>query len=205
MWRLLPVLAIAVGCSTSADRAVTVLPTDSVAATSVTVPPATIAPGDDTVDTVDTVAPSPSVDHLAVDPVVVPTGFDRVAATVTAADGTVCEVCLWLAATPERRSLGLMGVTDLGAADGMAFRYDERHTTQFWMKNTLLPLSIAFFAADGAYLDAFDMEPCVTAVCERYPTPADFLVAVETVQGGLPELALLPGSALVLSDLPCGG
>ena len=37
----------------------------------------------------------------------------------------------------------------------------------------MLPLSIAFFAPDGSYLDAFDMEPCTTSDCPRYDTPAD--------------------------------
>ena len=53
-----------------------------------------------------------------------------------------------------------MFVTDLGAADAMAFRYPSPHTGSFWMKNTLMPLSIAFFAPTGEFLDAFDMEPC---------------------------------------------
>jgi uncharacterized membrane protein (UPF0127 family) len=117
----------------------------------------------------------------------------------------VRELCLWSADTPQRRSVGLMGVTSLGDADGMAFRYDAPHTTQFWMKDTVLPLSIAFYGADGAYLDAFDMEPCVTAVCERYPTPTDFLVAVETTQGDLPDIGMVSGSILTMSDLPCSG
>lgn len=133
---------------------------------------------------------------------VLPQGFDRVQATVTTAAGEVCELCLWLAETSAQRSLGLMNVTDLGA-DGMAFRYERPYTGRFWMKNTLLPLSIAFFAPDGHHIDEFDMEPCTTASCPRYRTPAGFLVAVETVQGGLPGIGIGPGSTLALTDLPC--
>lgn len=134
---------------------------------------------------------------------VVPDGFDRVQATVTKADGTVCELCLWLAATAEQRAQGLMFVTDLGEADGMVFRYDAPQTGAFWMKNTVLPLSIAFYAADGAYLGAFDMEPCTADPCPTYPTMPDFTFAIETTQGGLPELGIDPGSTLELTDLPC--
>ncbi len=137
------------------------------------------------------------------DPAVVPEGFERVAATVTEADGTVCDVCLWLADDDDRRARGLMFVTDLGDADGMAFRYDAPRTGNFWMKNTLLPLSIAFFDAGGTYMDAFDMEPCTADPCPTYRTPSEFLIAIETVQGGLPELGIGPGSVLTLTDLPC--
>jgi uncharacterized membrane protein (UPF0127 family) len=137
------------------------------------------------------------------EPAVVPEGFERVAATVTAADGTVCELCVWLADDNDRRARGLMFVTDLGDADGMAFRYDSPRTGSFWMKNTLLPLSIAFFDLAGAYLDSFDMEPCTADPCPTYRTPSDFLIAIEAIEGGLPDLGIGPGSTLALSDLPC--
>lgn len=136
--------------------------------------------------------------------VVVPDGFERVAATVTTEAGETCELCLWLADTASLRARGLMGVTDLGDADGMAFLYPEPHTGSFWMKDTVLPLSIAFFAADGSYLDDFDMEPCVTDRCASYPTSPDFIVAIETTRGGLDPLGIGPGSTLRLSELPCG-
>lgn len=145
---------------------------------------------------------SPSVTTETSD-VVVPEGYARVRATVTEPDGTVCELCLWLADTAELRRSGLMLVTDLGEADGMAFVYPDPHTGTFWMKNTLLPLSIAFFSPTGEYLDAFDMEPCTADPCRQYPTPVDFLVAIETRQGDLAELGIVPGSVLDLTDLPC--
>ncbi len=132
-----------------------------------------------------------------------PEGFDRIQARVTEPDGTVCEVCLWLANDGAQRARGLMFATDLGPADGMAFRYPQPRTGNFWMKNTLLPLSIAFYDAAGTYLDAFDMEPCETDPCPRYRTPHEFLVAVEVLQGGLTDLGMVPGSTLELLDLPC--
>lgn len=135
-----------------------------------------------------------------------PSGFELIAARVTAGDGTVCELCLWLADSVELRNRGLMGVTDLGPADGMAFVYPEPHTTRFWMKDTLLPLSIAFYAADAEFIGSFDMQPCVAVdsnECERYPTPTDFLIAVETAQGELATAGLLAGSTLQLLELPC--
>lgn len=136
-------------------------------------------------------------------PDVRPAGFDTTLARATLPDGSVCELCVWLADTASQRSQGLMFVTDLGPADAMAFRYPEPHTGSFWMKNTVLPLSIAFFAPDGAFVEAFEMEPCESDPCPSYPTPAGFSIAVEVPQGGLAELGLVDGSTLELLDLPC--
>jgi uncharacterized membrane protein (UPF0127 family) len=134
---------------------------------------------------------------------VTPEGFGRVAARVTAADGERCELCVWLADTGDRRQRGLMGVTELGAADAMAFVYPAPATSAFWMKDTRLALSIAFYAADGAFLDSFDMQPCAAEPCPTYPTPTEFTVAVEVPQGTLADFLMGPGSVLEVTDLPC--
>ncbi len=149
-------------------------------------------------------APSSTVPD-STSPAVLPEGFDATQAVVTKADGTTCEICVWRAETAQLRSRGLMFVTDLGVADGMAFRYPDPHTGTFWMKNTLLPLSIAFFAPGGEFISSFDMEPCTTPSCPNYATPTDFLVAVEVPQGALEELGIVEGSRLRLVDLPCAG
>ena len=143
----------------------------------------------------------PSADGSPAD--VTPEGLDRVRATVTEPDGEVCELCVWLADTAEARRRGLMFVTDLGDADGMAFVYPRPHTGRFWMRNTPLPLSIAFFDPDGVYLDDFDMAPCGSGRCDEFDTPEDFLIALEVLQGDLPELGVVPGSRLSLTDEPC--
>ena len=132
-----------------------------------------------------------------------PEGFGTIAARVTAADGATCDMCLWLAADVATRGRGLMQVTDLGGFDGMAFVYEAPHTTSFTMRNTVMPLSIAFFGADGALLDAFDMEPCVAEPCPSYPTPTDFVVAIEVPRGGLADLEIRAGSMLELLAEGC--
>ena len=137
---------------------------------------------------------------------VVPEGFEQVAATVTAADGTVCELCLWLAETGDQRALGLMYVTDLGGPDGMIFRYDSPTTSAFWMKNTVMPLSIAFFDQGGAYLDAFDMAPCTADPCPTYPDAGQLRGRDRGAAGDARRARRsTPGSVLVVSDLPCDG
>jgi uncharacterized membrane protein (UPF0127 family) len=138
------------------------------------------------------------------EPALTPVGFERVAATAVSADGIACELCLWLADTPERRSLGLMGVTDLGGADGMLFRYPSPTSTTFWMKDTVMPLSIAYFDRAGSYLDALDMTPCTSDPCPHYSIAPSFALAVEVAQGDLAALGLTPGSTLTVSDTACG-
>ena len=135
-----------------------------------------------------------------------PDGFERRVATVVDATGTPCDLCVWVADTSVLRSRGMMGVTDMGAADAMAFVYDDPTTSRFWMKDTPMALSIAFFGVGGSYLDAFDMEPCMVADpddCRRYDTPADFIVALEAPRGGLPALGIAEGATLVLTEHVC--
>jgi uncharacterized protein len=135
-----------------------------------------------------------------------PVGFESVVAVVVPGGGAgqPCELCVWVADDGERRSRGLMQVDDLGGRDGMIFVYDSPRTTRFTMRNTLLPLSIAFFDADGIFVEAFDMEPCDAEPCPSYPTPSDFLVAIEVPQGRLGALGIGPGASLEVLDRRCG-
>jgi hypothetical protein len=135
-----------------------------------------------------------------------PIGFDAVAGEVTAPDGEVCAVCVWVAATPEQRSRGLMGVTDMGGADGMVFRFEVESTSPFWMRDTPMPLSIAFFDASGLFVSSTDMAPCLDTApenCPRYPAGGPYTSAIEVPQGGLDALLIGPGSRLAMLDAPC--
>lgn len=140
------------------------------------------------------------------EPLSTPEGFDARIAVVTDADGAV-ETCVWVADTDERRARGMMGATGFGAAEAMAFVHDAPTTGRFWMKDTLIPLSIVFFDAAGTYLDGFDMEPCTAsdpADCARYDTPVGYTVAIETALGDPVRLGLVPGSSVVITDRACG-
>ncbi len=88
-----------------------------------------------------------------------------------------------LADTTELRGQGLMGVTDLGDLDGMLFAWDEDVATGFWMKDTLIPLDIAFFTVDGELVDLLRMEPCVSDPCEVYRPAGSYRYAIETEVG----------------------
>ena len=64
-----------------------------------------------------------------------------------------------LAQTPDERSIGLMFRKSMGANEGMLFAFEQPARQCFWMKNTLLPLSIAFVSADGTVVNIDDMKP----------------------------------------------
>ncbi|MFM1881091.1 MAG: hypothetical protein RLZZ344_1325 [Pseudomonadota bacterium] len=98
-----------------------------------------------------------------------------------------------LADTPERRARGLMYRTDLGANAGMLFIFDRADRHCMWMRNTPLPLSVAFADAAGRIINIADMTPFTeTAHCAS--SPATF--ALETRQGWFSRNHLGPGDRL---------
>lgn len=135
-------------------------------------------------------------------------GFPKAPFTIIDADGASWPLCLWLAATRQDRERGLMFVTDasLGGADGMVFDFDVPTLGGFWMRNTPLPLSIAFFDADGAFVQAADMAPCGDREdCPTHgPGGASYRYAVEVPQGGLPARGIGPGATLRPGGAACG-
>ena len=78
---------------------------------------------------------------------------------VIGGEGEGVELTVEVARTSGERSLGLMFREELPEDDGMLFVFPEDTEAGFWMRDTLIPLSIAFIAADGTILDLQDMEP----------------------------------------------
>jgi len=86
-----------------------------------------------------------------------------------------------VAATPQQRQTGLMGRKSLAADAGMLFVFEQPGTHCFWMKNTPIPLSIAFIADDGSIVNIADMQPQPLDFHCAY-TPVRY--ALEVKQGG---------------------
>ncbi len=63
-----------------------------------------------------------------------------------------------LAITPEQQQTGMMFRREMGTHEGMLFVNDEPGLRCFWMRNTLLPLSIAFIADDGTIVNVAEMD-----------------------------------------------
>jgi len=64
-----------------------------------------------------------------------------------------------IAVTQEERNKGLMYRKSLKDGEGMLFVFDRDDILSFWMKNTYIPLSIAFIANNGKIIDIKDMYP----------------------------------------------
>lgn len=64
-----------------------------------------------------------------------------------------------VATTPDQRSTGLMYRFSLKPDHGMIFVFEKPEPQAFWMKNTYIPLSIAYIGSDGRILNVADMAP----------------------------------------------
>jgi uncharacterized membrane protein (UPF0127 family) len=64
-----------------------------------------------------------------------------------------------VASTPQQREIGLMFRNAMPVNDGMLFVFDQPGQQCFWMRNTLIPLSVAFIADDGSVVNIDDMKP----------------------------------------------
>jgi uncharacterized protein len=83
----------------------------------------------------------------------------------------------------DERAQGLMGVSFLPAGSGMAFVFDEPSSGSFWMKDTLIPLSIAFVDEDGTIVGIREMTPCDADPCPTYGVDRPYSMAVEANRG----------------------
>jgi uncharacterized membrane protein (UPF0127 family) len=106
--------------------------------------------------------------------------------------------CALLADTQARQELGLMNRTDLGGYDGMIFKFSADTNVAFYMKDTPLPLSIAFFDGSGQYVSGTDMPPCIhQATCPTFSAARPYRYAIEVPQGAMPRLGIGAGTRLV--------
>lgn len=98
-----------------------------------------------------------------------------------------------LAVTPEQRATGLMQRREMATHEGMLFVFEQPAQQCFWMKNTLLPLSIAFLADDGTVVNVADMKPqALDSHCSKQPVR----YALEMNQGWFDKRGIKPGAKL---------
>jgi len=64
-----------------------------------------------------------------------------------------------IAVTDAQREQGLMYRKKIKDGEGMLFIFQSDQILSFWMKNTLVPLSIAYISYDGRILEIYDMQP----------------------------------------------
>jgi hypothetical protein len=95
-----------------------------------------------------------------------------------------------LATTPEQRSKGLMFREDVPANGGMLFVFPYAREVSFWMKNTPLPLSIAFLDENRRILNIADMQPFDTT---GHRSAGQARYALEVHQGWFAERGIQAG------------
>lgn len=100
--------------------------------------------------------------------------------TIDASGGEEVEVSVEIAGTDAERQRGLMERTELAEERGMLFVFEEEQELSFWMKDTLIPLSIAYIDEEARIVDIQDMEPLDES---GHPSAEPAQYALEVNQG----------------------
>ena len=114
-------------------------------------------------------------------------------------EGRVITVTAEIAASDAERTLGLMNRESLGANNGMLFIFSRDQYLNFWMKNTSIPLSIAYIDSKGIIREIQDMAPLDTSLTytSRYPVR----YALEVNKGWFTRNNIQPGNRIILDEL----
>lgn len=99
-----------------------------------------------------------------------------------------------IADTPQSREHGLMQRKNLCANCGMLFVFEQSGRYSFWMKNTPLPLSIAFIAADGSIINIEEMRPDTTDI---HSSQGEALFALEMNGGWFTKNSIAPADKVL--------
>jgi len=98
-----------------------------------------------------------------------------------------------VATSEANREQGLMFRTKMGANEGMVFDFGAPAGVCMWMKNTLIPLSVAFIDAEGKIINIEDMQPETT---DSHCAKKTVRYALEMNQGWFRQKNIKPGSKI---------
>ena len=107
------------------------------------------------------------------------------------------EISTEVVRTPEARQKGLMNRKKLGEYNGMLFIFENDQKMSFWMKNTSIPLSIAYVSRDGVIKEIYDMEPFSEASVRSVRSVA---FALEVNQGFFREHDITEGDRIIFPE-----
>jgi uncharacterized membrane protein (UPF0127 family) len=113
-------------------------------------------------------------------------------------DDGVVQVDVEVADEDDERTIGLMNRERLDPGAGMVFIWEEPLHATFWMKDTLIPLSIAFWNERERIVTILDMEPCEADPCPSYDPGREFEGALEVNQGFFDEHGVEVGDTVEL-------
>ncbi|MGL4230270.1 MAG: DUF192 domain-containing protein [Casimicrobium sp.] len=95
-----------------------------------------------------------------------------------------------VAATAETRTIGLMNRFSLAPDSGMLFVFPQSEQLGFWMRNTFIPLSIAYVDSKGVILNIADMKPKDEST---HPSKGPAMFAIEMKQGWFKDKGIVAG------------
>ena len=119
-------------------------------------------------------------------------------------NGILERLHVWVADDDAERAKGLMGVTKLPPSQGMAFLFGRPSSESFWMKDTLMPLSVAFVGAGGGIVSIRDMEPCRSDPCPIYSSVTPYVMAIEANRGWFEDHGVGIGDSASLEAVASG-
>ena len=132
------------------------------------------------------------------------TAIDRGTATITTRSGSKVIVQVEIARTAAERQRGLMNRRTRPAKAGMVFVYPQAVSNGFWMKNTLIPLDIAFYDGRGRILRILTMQPCRRDPCRVYDPGVSYRAALEVNAGSFRRWAVKAGDRIVVRTTRSG-
>ena len=116
-------------------------------------------------------------------------------AIIATASGDVV-VHVEIADSPAERARGLMGRAQLPSDSGMVFVFPQDTRASFWMKDTSIPLSIAFYNRRGRIVRILDMTPCKQEPCRVYAPGVAYRGALEVPRGAFTRWGVREGDVL---------
>ena len=123
-------------------------------------------------------------------------GFAQISFRVVDGAGRIQPVrCALLADKPTNRQQGMKGRRNLGGYDAMLFRWLTDSQEAFVNQGVPIPLSLAWFDADGVLVGMVDMPVCTTN-CPTFAPDLPYRMAIEVPRGGLSHLGIGTGSVL---------
>lgn len=131
-------------------------------------------------------------------------GFERGTASVTARAGRTVTLRVEIARTAADRRRGLMDRRSLPAKAGMVFVFPEPHRGGFWMKDTLIPLDIAFADGRGRILRILTMQPCRRDPCRVYDPGIAYRTTLEVNAGSFRRWGVRAGGRLAFRATRAG-
>jgi uncharacterized protein len=117
---------------------------------------------------------------------------------ITTQAGDTVHVSVEVADTQRAREVGLADRPSLAPDAGMLLLRDTADMRPSWMKDTLIPLSAAWFDASGEVVWIQDMQPCEADPCELYTPPVPAIGVLEVNRGALEEWGVRIGDTITV-------